>query len=697
MNYDNPFPTSNPTSNHAAALFLHAFSGNTGAPPTTPGVQTASLRNEQAQVGRLIHCGQTIERLKEDAWYDALPTTLTEQLEGITVPAILLRLYENGSSGVLTARNRQGQQRTVALVGGTPTAIASLNVEGRLGSYLVESGRLDARVAKQAMRLMTDEDKPLGWALLKLGAVGSNDLLRALQTHAEQSLTGMFGWSDGEVLFREASMTAELRRVIDTPFIALVRQAYSHIYRQDGATLRSFTAPFFQREEPLVWREVPQRLESLAEGVHPALLECWRKNGTPSTLANVMKPHDATQFNRNLADIYVLTQLGMLTFGAGRKYLHLATIPTKFHDSDGGKTGSSTDPLATYRQQQEAVVAARRLLSAFKPEEAVKRLGSLVQESANEPPLEALSYLAIALALVGDKERSMEYALRALKRQPHDALAHAAVCRAFEAAGNHAQAGYHHKNALALAQKNPVWHAEIDGALKMQASSQALKEVEASNTAGRALPLWMLAISVMVVLFAMTNVLHIGGNREYYYAWDEPFFYIRRLVLALVGGLGVCIWRGQSPVKILRNATWRLPWAWVGRVALYGAVVGVASPMQRISGDVATVTAMCLLHALCEEIFFRGFITTMLFEQLVDVRLAVLTSAALYALYHLTYFSFWQESGWQVKMYYIGMIAAFTGVPYALMLRHFKSITASVACHASVGCFMMWFSFFRRH
>jgi membrane protease YdiL (CAAX protease family) len=204
----------------------------------------------------------------------------------------------------------------------------------------------------------------------------------------------------------------------------------------------------------------------------------------------------------------------------------------------------------------------------------------------------------------------------------------------------------------------------------------------------RAVWLWLLAGAVVLSLFYASNVSGLG-RREYFYRASDAWFFVRRLSLLGSGLLGLCLWQSCGPLQALQRFNWRLRRFDAAALLLYGAVLGALSPLQRVTGGVGEVLGLVVLHVVCEEIFFRGFLTRMLLDQLSDTRLAAVLSAMLYGLYHATYYSFWVEQGWQPRLFYMGLIALFAGLPYALMVRSGRTLLYPGLCHLALCTTMM--------
>ncbi|HET6345965.1 MAG TPA: CPBP family intramembrane glutamic endopeptidase, partial [Myxococcota bacterium] len=323
----------------------------------------------------------------------------------------------------------------------------------------------------------------------------------------------------------------------------------------------------------------------------------------------------------------------------------------------------------------------------YNPAEAANKLNELLRRQAR-PTAEVLAYLALAQLLAGDATGAQQTGVRALQAGPKDAMAHAAMARITEATGT-GNGAFHRKQALGLAQNNTAWYAEVNAALAVTASdASAQARAQAGAREGLAIGLWVCTAFVLLGLFSLANVFRYGQH-EYLYSGKDWLFFARRGVLAVTGLVGWCLWVGKGPVGAARELTWRLGSTQAWWIVVYGLFVGLLSPAQRVTGTWSVVLGLSVLHVLSEELFFRAFLTRMLLDQIDEARLARLVSASLYGLYHVTYFSFWQETGLQARTFYMGAIALLAGLPYAWLYGRNRSLTAPLLCHAAVSLAMM--------
>ena len=72
--------------------------------------------------------------------------------------------------------------------------------------------------------------------------------------------------------------------------------------------------------------------------------------------------------------------------------------------------------------------------------------------------------------------------------------------------------------------------------------------------------------------------------------------------------------------------------------------------------------------------------------------MALLGSGLIYGIYHITYQSFWFDTTFTMKWYWMGAITAFAGIPYAWLYIRAKSIVAPFIAHLMVSMTMMWMS-----
>lgn len=305
---------------------------------------------------------------------------------------------------------------------------------------------------------------------------------------------------------------------------------------------------------------------------------------------------------------------------------------------------------------------------------------------------EKLAFLAIAQALDGQLEEASNHAQQALKITPDICLGWLAQHKIAEQQRDQASSKKFLKLALVALDRMPGYAQDF----AMLRSLQPVTQQE-SATQGKYPILHLLGfVAIGLVLFLFSNGRKFGSH-EYLYQANDWFFWARRASLTVLGLLGWSIYQGKMPWRLLSQ---QLRWAgqsqyWLALLA-WGCLVGFFSPVQRIQGSAELVLSMALFHVVAEEIFFRGWLANIMQDLFYDFRLAMLASAICYGLYHLTYYSFWYETGPIVTLTEIGLIALFAAIPYHFFAQRTGSFLAPIICHLAVMWTMMAYSLLQR-
>jgi hypothetical protein len=107
-------------------------------------------------------------------------------------------------TGVLTLKN-QADVVTVSFLNGSVVSADSLqkNIEDRLGTVLVKSGRIAADQLQKALRTQKNTLQRLGAVLVNEGYISQEDLREALQLQVLQIVYRLFRWRDGDYAFSQ--------------------------------------------------------------------------------------------------------------------------------------------------------------------------------------------------------------------------------------------------------------------------------------------------------------------------------------------------------------------------------------------------------------------------------------------------------------------------------------------------------------
>jgi two-component system, OmpR family, response regulator len=131
-------------------------------------------------------------------------------------PRMLLELWEQKVSGTLTLQ-RGKVKKEVTLVHGTPVAAASNLRTETLGHFLVGRGLLDEARHKQALARAHEVQERFGQALVELGWLTDEELLKQLGAQMRTKIVNVLRWKDGDWMFQPG---LEAAPAIQTPIEA---------------------------------------------------------------------------------------------------------------------------------------------------------------------------------------------------------------------------------------------------------------------------------------------------------------------------------------------------------------------------------------------------------------------------------------------------------------------------------------------
>jgi hypothetical protein len=122
--------------------------------------------------------------------------TIRGDIETSSVPELLRSLLSSGETGVLTVRNGD-YTKTIFIDRGRIVYAASNNVDERLGESLLVRGKLTVRQFLEASKLIRPETR-LGAILIELDALGSDELMPAVEHQVREILMELFAWTRGD-------------------------------------------------------------------------------------------------------------------------------------------------------------------------------------------------------------------------------------------------------------------------------------------------------------------------------------------------------------------------------------------------------------------------------------------------------------------------------------------------------------------
>lgn len=123
-------------------------------------------------------------------------------------------------TGVLTLKNAD-EVVSVSFLDGNVVSADSLNknLEDRLGTVLVRSGRMTAEKLEEALKIQKETLQRLGYLLVHRGYIKEDDLREALRLQITQIVYRLFRWKDGEYHFSQEE-TVEYDRANFAPVSA---------------------------------------------------------------------------------------------------------------------------------------------------------------------------------------------------------------------------------------------------------------------------------------------------------------------------------------------------------------------------------------------------------------------------------------------------------------------------------------------
>jgi membrane protease YdiL (CAAX protease family)/Flp pilus assembly protein TadD len=170
---------------------------------------------------------------------------------------------------------------------------------------------------------------------------------------------------------------------------------------------------------------------------------------------------------------------------------------------------------------------------------------------------------------------------------------------------------------------------------------------------------------------------------------ESNFFYTRRFILLGVGLLCILLLgSGGSILDRIKNVGFEVEGT-LGAAVAFGLVVGFFSPLQFIVAPLVSLLALTAFHVICEEVFFRGFVTRKLLDSFASPLAPVVLSGLIFGVYHITFTSFWWITPMAIPAW-IGMVTIGAGIPYAALYAKSGSIFVPLTAHLVVNLLMMY-------
>jgi hypothetical protein len=121
-------------------------------------------------------------------------------LAAMSLAEILQWLGNARKTGTLFLERNKVEKR-ILVREGRVIACASQEPADMLGHYLVSRGRISEEVLRLALAAQETEHAHLGRILVSRGALAEDELLRCLEDKAQETIFGLFEWSDAEFRF----------------------------------------------------------------------------------------------------------------------------------------------------------------------------------------------------------------------------------------------------------------------------------------------------------------------------------------------------------------------------------------------------------------------------------------------------------------------------------------------------------------
>ena len=167
---------------------------------------------------------------------------------------------------------------------------------------------------------------------------------------------------------------------------------------------------------------------------------------------------------------------------------------------------------------------------------------------------------------------------------------------------------------------------------------------------------------------------------------------MRRGILLVVGLLCIALLGGGASIsERFKNIGFEVEGT-IGVALGFGLLVGFFSPLQFTLAPLGILLVMTVFHVVCEEVFFRGFVTRKLLDSFSSPLAPVVLSGLFFGIYHITFTSFWWITPMAIPAW-VGMVTVGAGIPYAALYAKSGSILVPLVAHLCVNLLMM----FRSH
>ena len=629
---------------------------------------------EPIKVARHI---STIQSLRSDFLLDGTSREFDPSL--VKVATVFTQLFQEHATGMIVLRDSdQTIEKRIAISFGQPIANTSSLLDESFGSFLTQRNILSVAEAKNCAQSAAKHGSSLSATLLREGYIDADKLLTLISEHQRLMMVSALCWSPASITFYPNERCSSLEPIADVPFMHLLRKSIWRPGFNDKLTQREQLSPILKARGELTLRGPLKGISHQLNAHENEIIRAAEQKKSPFELSTLWAESAQNDSDALEKSLFLLLHMGIIDlqgpFEPNLDVPGFGKLQTK--------TKSDIENLeGRHRALKEAIVA----LENDRPRNAIKLLEPFVQTET--PSVDALAYIAVAMIQSNggrSSRKTHEFATRALRMGDKHPLAHAIMSRVSELENHEAMRARHANLAIELAGDN---HPRLQEVYFILDADQRAKRA-ALNETRDPLPLLLLAATLFAAIFYLSNILGMGEN-EYFYYVDDPFWWIRRVSLLLIGWIGISALKRESMVDtVLRLFQSTHPIFLLYGLGI-GLVVGYFSPVQRVEEIGAIVLGMTLFHVLAEEIFFRGLVFDGIREKVEDIKITIVLSALIFGFYHLTYWNFFFETAFHMKFYWCFLIMIFAGIPYAWLRARSRSIWPPVVCHFVVNGLMM--------
>lgn len=148
---------------------------------------------------------------------------LRGELKTIPFPEVLQLIARMEATGVLKVC-RGAVEKRVFFRRGRICSSASNDPREFLGQYLLKMGLVDEEQLFQALLKQEQTRQPLGAILVERGLLAPDDLQKAIEQKAEETIYDLFLWDNGEFFFQEEALPEKLPVEINLDVMAVLME-----------------------------------------------------------------------------------------------------------------------------------------------------------------------------------------------------------------------------------------------------------------------------------------------------------------------------------------------------------------------------------------------------------------------------------------------------------------------------------------